>query len=141
MCLRARALVLEAKGIGTQIYVCATNGQTAAWQFQAPEAGLQDETGNPIGSHGAGPLWRLSDGSEIKGTVIGSRPSPGADSIPWLLLRVASHSGAGRLSTVEYVRRTDTHGGLMPKSGCDGQHAGTQTRVPYTAEYSFYTKD
>ncbi len=134
-------LIFEAKGTGNQVYVCAMRGQTAAWQFQAPEAKLVNQAGKVIGVHSAGPSWRLSDGSEIKGAAVASKPSPDAASIPWLLLHVASHNGAGQLSAAEYVQRTDTHGGVMPKDGCDTEHAGTQIRVPYTAKYSFYAKD
>jgi hypothetical protein len=59
-------------------------------------------------------------------------------SIPWLLLKSKSTEGVGALSTVKYVQRVDTVGGVAPAAGCDAGHAGVETRVDYTANYLFY---
>jgi hypothetical protein len=122
-------LLLEAKGTGVQIYGCV-NGR---WVLQAPDAQLLDGQGEVIGSHYAGPTWRLNDGSWVKGNPVGKQASPDGESVPWLLLE-AVH-GAGRLATVEFIQRTDTHGGNAPAGACGD---GAEIRVPYTATYSFY---
>jgi len=123
-------LVLTAAGEGSQVYTC-TDGH---WILKAPDARLLDEHGQVIGSHFAGPTWRLTDGSEVKGKAIASQPAPDASSVPWLLLQSVAGSGSGRLANVLYVRRTETHGGAAPMKAC-----GTgEERVPYTARYSFY---
>src|ERR1700722_8263845 len=67
------ALLLSAKGDGSQVYTC-TDGH---WTLKAPDARLLDEHGQPIGTHFAGPTWRLTDGSEVKGKMIASRPAAG----------------------------------------------------------------
>jgi hypothetical protein len=131
-------LLLQAQGVGSQVYLCAVHGLTAAWQFKAPDAKLLDASGKQIGIHFAGPSWRLTDGSEVQGSVIGSKPASG--SIPWLLLNASVHNGSGQLSKVDFIRRTDTQGGVMPTSGCDAHHAGAQAHIPYSATYSFYSK-
>ena len=124
-------LLLEAKGDGAQVYGC-TNGH---WVLTAPEAKLLDAQGSTIGTHIAGPTWRLTDGSEVKGKMIASQPAPDGVSIPWLLLGAVEGSGKGRFAAVAYVRRTETHVGEAPKE------ASTEGKlsVPYTAVYSFYT--
>jgi hypothetical protein len=114
-------LTVQAKGV--QIYSC----QDAQWVFQAPEASLADASGKEIGTHGAGPVWKFSDGRSVKGQVVAKRDAPSKSDIPWLLLK-----GEG---SFEYIRRYDTHGGVTPAGGCS---AGGLTRVPYTATYAFF---
>lgn len=132
--------VVEGKGV--QIYACRQQEGKFGWVFEAPEAKLfERSTHEEIGSHGVGPSWTWKDGSSITGKVKEKSPSPDADSIPWLLLQASRRSGvAGDLSDVVWVRRSDTHGGNAPATGCDAQHAGQTVRVPYTATYSFYKK-
>jgi hypothetical protein len=125
----------EARGV--QIYRC--NQQT--WVFQSPEATLYDPaTHKQTGTHAAGPAWTWKDGSTITGKVLQKSPSPDPANIPWLLL-TATPTGitTGSLSNITLVRRSDTHGGTAPTTGCDAQHADTLLRVPYTATYTFYT--
>jgi hypothetical protein len=124
-------LLLEAAGEGSQIYSC-TDGH---WTLKAPDAKLLDEHGQVIGTHFAGPTWRLEDGSEVKGKAIASRPAQDASSVPWLLVQAVPGSSSGKLANVSYIRRTETHGGAAPTEAC----ASGEQRVPYTAKYSFYT--
>lgn len=125
-------LLLQAKGEGAQIYTC-TDGK---WTLKAPDAKLLDAQGTAIGTHFAGPTWKLNDGSEVKGKALASQPSPDADSVPWLLIQAVPNSGSGQFADVNYIRRTETHGGAAPKEAC----VSGETRVPYTATYSFYSK-
>jgi Protein of unknown function (DUF3455) len=131
--------ILTATGKGVQIYTCQQSAAGPQWVFQAPEAKLLDASGNPIGTHGAGPIWKSNDGSTVKGEVLQKSPSPEPTSIPWLLLKAVSPSGSGIMTNVEYIRRSDTQGGSSPTTGCDAQHLNAVTRVPYTATYTFYS--
>jgi hypothetical protein len=132
--------ILTVTGKGVQIYTCQQSAAGPKWVFQAPEATLIDASGNPVGTHGAGPIWKSNDGSAIKGEVLQNSPSPDAASIPWLLLKAASPSGSGIMTRVEFIRRSDTHGGASATTGCDAQHLNAISRVPYTATYTFYAK-
>lgn len=130
------AFTLEADGV--QIYACAASGGSFGWALQAPEAKLS-EAGAPAGKHYAGPTWEANDGSKVVGAKMeGATPDPA--SIPWLLLRAASHAGSGRMGEVTFVQRIRTSGGNAPSQGCDASHAGTVVRVPYRATYTFYKK-
>ena len=131
--------ILTVTGKGVQIYTCQQSAAGPQWVFQAPEAKLLDASGNPIGTHGAGPIWKSNDGSSVKGELLQKSASPDATSIPWLLLKAVSPSGSGIMTRVEFIRRSDTHGGSSPTTGCDAQHLNAIARVPYTATYTFYS--
>ncbi|HTH52492.1 MAG TPA: DUF3455 domain-containing protein [Edaphobacter sp.] len=134
-------VVYTVEGRGVQIYRCTEQDSAFTWIFQSPEASLFDpSTHRQTGTHTAGPTWTWKDGSAITGKVLQKFPSHDPLSIPWLLLSTTP-SGAtnGALSTVTLVRRSDTHGGNAPATGCDAQHKGSSSRVPYTATYTFYT--
>jgi Protein of unknown function (DUF3455) len=131
--------VLTVTGKGVQIYTCQQTASSVQWVFQAPEAKLVDTTGHVVGTHGAGPIWRSLDGSSVKGELMQKSNSPEPSAIPWLLLKAAGASGSGSMTQVEFIRRSETHGGNAPAIGCDAQHIGTISRVPYTATYTFYS--
>jgi hypothetical protein len=131
-------LVLDAGADGVQIYVCQATGQGFEWVFKAPEASLFDAGGRQIGSHFAGPTWKLDDGSAIVGEVAAKTDAPLPGAIPWLLLRVKSRDGSGRLSNVAFVRRADTKGGAAPSGGCDADRVGGEARMRYSADYQFF---
>lgn len=133
-------LLLELHGDGVQIYTCTLDNTVLNWKFKGPEAKLTSADGSDAGTHYAGPTWKLVDGSEVKGSMIGTKPAPEGGSIPWLLLKIASHAGSGKLQNAEYITRTDTKGGVAPATGCDAAHQNEQVRVRYTATYRFYGK-
>jgi len=130
--------VLEVAADGVQIYVCEGKEQTYSWSFRGPEAALFDAQGRQVGEHGAGPSWKLADGSYAIGEKVAQSPSPKADAIPWLLLKVKSHEGKGKLDAVSWVRRSDTRGGVAPTGGCDAGHLGEAARMRYSATYQFF---
>jgi hypothetical protein len=133
--------ILTVKGDGVQIYSCkdAAGGSSAQWTLVAPDAKLLDASGKVIGTHGAGPFWKSVDGSLVKGQVVAKNNAPGAGDVPWLLLKATAHEGDGVMSKVEFIQRTETHGGAAPAAGCDAQHLNVELRAPYTATYTFYT--
>ncbi len=132
------AMIVPAKGV--QIYECrARQAGGYEWAFVAPEADLFDARGNRIGRHYAGPHWESTDGSKIVGTVKERADSPGADAIPWLLLAAKSVGREGSFSKITSIQRVNTVGGVAPKSGCSQAAVGTPARIPYTADYYFFT--
>jgi hypothetical protein len=137
-------VVLHAHAAGAQVYTCTATGgadagaATYAWVLEAPDAKLYDSTGAQLGTHGAGPSWTSNDGSVAHGVKVGELNAPTPDAISWLLLRVASTSGAGAFSDVTYVQRLNTVGGKAPATGCDATTVGTDTRAGYSADYYFY---
>jgi hypothetical protein len=112
------AVILRGLAVGVQIYDCrATQSVT----------------------HYAGPNWQALDGSRVAGALVASSPAPNPGSIPWLLLRAASHEGTGTLSGVTYIQRVLTGGGTSPAAeSCSANRVGSEARVEYIAVYHFY---
>jgi hypothetical protein len=128
--------VLEAKGVGFQIYTCTDTPTGPKWVLTAPDAKLLDASGKTIGSHFAGPTWKLEDGSQVQGERIASKAAPEVGSVAWLLLRAKDGTATGKLANIAFIRRVQTHGGTAAESACT---AGDTSRVSYTATYTFYT--
>jgi len=129
---------------GDQIYECrekkdkpAGQAVTYDWVFVAPAAELYDGNGKPIGKHYAGPSWEAADGSKIVGKVKQLSKAPADGAIPWLLLEAKSAGKDGAFSQVTSVQRVATVGGVAPSGGCT--LAGYQVRVPYSADYYFFS--
>jgi len=132
-------VVLAARGEGAQIYKCGQAQGGYNWVLTGPDARLLNDTGQQIGIHFAGPAWKLTDGSQVIGELVGSKASGDAHAVAWLLLRTKSGSATGKLSDVTYIRRTETHGGLADPSSCSTAGDGGKTaRIPYSATYTFY---
>lgn len=132
-------VVLLAHASGSQIYTCQGGADGKfIWTLKAPEAELKDRNGKVIGSHSAGPTWKLNDGSEVMGKAAAHLDSADSDSIPWLLVNAVSHSGKGLLTSVTAIQRVHTHGGKPPTEGCDESHRDAETKRSYTADYYFY---
>lgn len=133
------ALLLEAVADGVQVYTCEAKGNLFQWTFTAPEANLFDKQGRQIGTHFAGPTWKMADGSAIVGEVMAKADAPEKGAVQWLLLRAKTHEGRGMLSEAAFVRRTDTKGGIAPTNGCDASHVSEQARMRYSATYQFFS--
>jgi Protein of unknown function (DUF3455) len=131
-------IALELLGKGVQIYTCIASPNGAGWKLKAPEATLRDSSGRVIGQHFAGPTWQATDGSKVVGTPLVSSVSRGPAAIPWLVLRASANDGTGLFAHVAYITRTRTIGGTAPPAGCDAAHVGVETRVPYSATYTFF---
>lgn len=133
-------LVLEARGEGVQVYVCAKSGDRPQWALDGPSAALFNASGREIGIHGKGPVWTLADGSSITGETLARKDAPEPGAIAWLLLKTTAHSGEiGALTPVGAIRRIDTKGGLAPPAEeCDEANLGVAARIRYSATYQFY---
>lgn len=125
------ALVVPAQG--DQIYEC----RAGKWAFVAPEAELFNRAGKKIGRHYAGPHWESLDGSRIVGAVKARADAPRAGDIPWLLLSAKAVGAEGAFSKVTSIQRVTTMGGSAPIEPCSQD--GRRVRVPYTADYYFFT--
>ena len=131
-------LVQEVYATGVQIYSCEAGEKGLTWNLKGPEADLSNAEGQKVGTHFAGPSWKNNDGSLVVGEVVAKENAPKNEDIPWLLLKAKSHEGSGAWSTVAYVRRIDTNGGVAPKDGCELPRTGQLLRVPYKATYQLY---
>ena len=128
-------VVLTAIGRGSQNYVC--DAATGKWTFRDPTATLSRH-GRAIGIHYVGPTWELFDGSRVKATVVANVPAPNpARDIPWLLLKATEHAGSGVLSTVDFIQRLHTRGGVAPDGGSCDPASDQTVGVAYTAVYRF----
>ncbi|MBI5716203.1 MAG: DUF3455 domain-containing protein [Burkholderiales bacterium] len=143
-----QSLAMSVAAKGVQIYECRATAQAAApaakheWAFVAPEAELFDGDGHTIGRHGAGPHWAFEDGTRITGRVTGRAEAPQAGAIPWLLIESRATPPNGPLNPkndLRSIQRVNTTGGKAPAEGCRPEDAGSRVRVPYTADYLFYS--
>jgi uncharacterized protein (DUF2147 family) len=137
-------LAIPARGVGVQIYECAAaqdDPARATWTLKAPEAEIQDESGLTLGKHYGGPTWEGTDGSKVVGEVVAKVDGPDAAAVPWLLLHAKSTSGTGMFAHVTSIQRLHSVGGKAPATGCDAKQLGKELRVPYTADYRFFTAD
>jgi hypothetical protein len=135
-------LVQTLHAAGVQIYTCLAGKDEPThyeWTLKAPEADLSDGAGNKIAKHYAGPTWEARDGSKVTGEVRARADSPDGTGVAWLLLNAKSTSGSGIFAAVRYIQRLHTVGGKPPSDGCGQASAGKEVRVPYSAEYRFYT--
>jgi hypothetical protein len=138
-------LALRAEGRGVQIYVCEQHPdqpQQFGWRLTGPQATLLDADGKAVGRHFAGPTWQGQDGGKVVGEVKAKAASPNGTAIDWLLLSAKSATGGpGVIGRASFIQRLSTIGGLPPTRVCSGDNLGDQVRVPYSAEYDFYTAD
>jgi hypothetical protein len=126
---------------GVQVYQCRGNKDDTArfeWQLKEPAANLFDKVGHKIGRHYAGPTWEADDGSKVIGEVVAHANSPDPNAVAWLLLSAKSTSGTGIFQGVRFIQRLHTAGGNAPADGCQQASAGSEVRVPYSADYWFY---
>lgn len=133
-------VVFFASAKGSQIYTCQAGADGKfTWTLKAPEAELRDRKDKVIGTHSAGPTWKLKDGSEVTGKPAAHVDALDSDSIPWLLVNVVSNAGKGQLAKVTAIQRVHTHGG-KPGNGdvCDDSHKDGETKSEYRADYYFF---
>lgn len=122
---------------GVQIY--KWNLVMQKWDPFAPQAGLFAEENffGEVGSHYGGPTWESKSGSKVEARrVLGTGCTPDPTAVAWLLLSKHRTEGSGIFSTVTFIQRVNTTGGLAPTE--PGMTDGETKEVPYTAEYYFY---
>jgi hypothetical protein len=119
--------------VGVQIY--RWNG--TSWTFVEPVATLYADASyhRKVGVHYGGPTWEGNDGSKVVATRVTSC-TPDSTAIAWLLLQTVSTDGYGLFSSVSYIQRVNTRGGIAPTA--PGASIGALAEVPYATEYYFY---
>jgi hypothetical protein len=128
---------LRLYAVGAQVYTCSAGAAGGyAWTLKGPDARLYDASCAQVGTHVAGPTWKLDDGSEVVGKKLSDAPASGG--VPWLLLGATPKSKTGSLATVTHIQRVATSGGLSPAEPCSAANAGREKAAPYTATYLFY---
>ena len=132
-------LYLRTRADGTQIYSCTAVNGGWSWTLKAPQARLVDDGCRDVGTHFAGPSWKLTgDGSTVVGRKAAEMAAPASGAIPWLLIEVVDRSASGGLAKVSHIQRVDTEGGLAPTAGCDAAAVGSEVAIPYVATYLYY---
>jgi len=129
-------LLLQAYGRGVQKYACPVSATSKAVPHAILLAGDEDE-GDLVAIHFAGPTWQALDGSPVVGDAANAKhfPAPGGDGVDWLLIPAKSTAGYGLFSRVTYIQRLYTDGGKPPAS-CNLNQ--TEVLVDYSAQYLFY---
>jgi Protein of unknown function (DUF3455) len=135
------SIVLSVVAEGVQIYESKVKADGVyEWTLKAPEAQLKNLSGEVLGKHFGGPAWSLNDGSQLIGNLppLETVISPDGRNIAWLLVAAKSRSEGGLLSTVDYVARIATSGGVAPEVAPKGP--SDTARVAYRAVYLFLRK-
>ena len=138
----APAFRLLASGI--QVYECRaalTAPEQYRWAFVAPDATLNDPaSGHDVAAYRSIDQWNsLTDRSSVS-AVLRATQQAGADDLPWAYMRAIPASQDGMFAGVTSIQRVNTRGGAAPRTGCSADTAGTEARVPFTAEYYFYKR-
>ena len=113
------------------------------WVFVAPDAKLYDGTNMEVGTHGAGPNWKLTGRIDSiyaqHFAPMKTAPSNNAGTIDWLLLMPKEgKTPSGIFSSVTYIQRIATNGGKAPTT--PPTSVADIVDVPYTAVYRFSKK-
>ena len=136
----APAFRLVASGI--QVYECRaalTAPEQYRWVYVAPDATLNDPaSGHDVAAYRSIDQWNsLTDLSSVS-AVLRATQQAGADDLPWTYMRAIPASEDGMFAGVTSIQRVNTRGGAAPRTGCSVDTAGTEARVPFTAEFYFY---
>jgi hypothetical protein len=109
------------------------------WVFVMPQADLYDASNAKIGTHYAGPSWKITGTGD---TIMGQAFTPAKShsnqpgSIDWLLLsNKAGQESMGIFHGVGYIFRIATTGGRAPALAPTELTATAD--IPYTAVYRF----
>ena len=120
-------VILRLYAEGTQTYSCYLDGGSPVWSGGVPTATLYTDESkhHPVGTHSKGPTWVWSqDQSAFVGDkhYVASVTAPSGVAIPWLRIPKRSASSTGKLSSISYVQRVDTAGGIANPSLCIPSH-------------------
>jgi hypothetical protein len=127
---------------GVQVYECRallTNPDRFAWHFVAPDATLNDPaSGGDVAALRSIDLWNsLVDLSSVS-AVLRATQEAGSANLPWTYMRAIPTAAEGMFAGVTSIQRVNTQGGAAPATGCAPDTAGSEARVPFSAEYYFY---
>jgi len=128
---------------GQITYECREKSDMAgqyAWAFVGPTATLTDGSGKAVGKYFGPPTtWQSNDGSKIGGKQVAVAPNASGN-IPLQLVKTEGAVGSGAMSSVTYIQRLKTQGGVAPSAACAMANKGDRKIVDYSADYVFYTR-
>lgn len=134
-------VALETVGVGEITYECrAKAGMAGAheWVFVGPQADLNSRGGTRLGTYFGPPAtWKANDGSAFTGAQLAVAPN-GTGNIPLQLVKANPATGQGAMSSIAYVQRVATRGGVAPAAACDAGMLGRKEIVKYQADYVFW---
>ena len=131
------AFVLSSEGV--HVFECKPAVGGYAWAFVAPDVTLY-EGGRSAATQTTPDQWdATSDRSSVSATVR-STQAAGPNALPWALMRAVPGSESGLFAGVTSIQRVNTSGGVAPATGCGASTAGSEARVPLTADYYFYKR-
>jgi hypothetical protein len=138
----APAFRLSASGV--QVYECRealTQPGQYRWAFVNPDMTLSDPaSGADVATSRSIDEWNsLTDLSSVS-AVLRATQHAGGDNLPWAYMRAIPTSQDGMFAGVTSIQRVNTRGGAAPGTGCSADTAGSEARVPFTAEYYFYKR-
>lgn len=133
------------KGSGDISYECRQRGGSVSafeWVTGSVQMTLKSSVGETVGRVYEGPTWEFADGSKVVAEkTLGGVNSLNTDSLYEALFKVTQGGGSGVMSGIDYVQRLNPQGGEPPKSSsCRQADNGRVERVPFTADYVFFTK-
>lgn len=137
-------LILELRGAGQLVYMSVGDANKARWQRESSVVELWKVSPvRPLDRQSVlvwvsdGQTWVAADGSTISTTVEKTGLAPDRSRRPLTLFRVSKHVRGGLLNDVEYVQELVTDGGEPPSQ--PPSRPGLVERVPYSADYVFYS--
>ncbi|MBS2009633.1 MAG: DUF3455 domain-containing protein [Cyanobacteria bacterium SZAS TMP-1] len=119
-------------------YCQGEQSQKPGWTLVAQEATLTDDKRRKIGRYFDEAIWKFDDGAIVVGKMPPRIDDKGIGKTYWLIFDVTKASGDS-VKDVRYVKSVETTSGLAPTEGYKENKIGDEQRVPYRAEYSFYT--
>lgn len=135
------AMVLKTKAKGTITYQCSKEKDPLTnykWSIVGPRAVLMNEADTKIGSYSGPPArWEVEDGSFVTGSQVAVSRN-GEKNIPFQLVKTDLSGGQGVLTTIGYVQRVNTKGGVAPSTKCSVDNEGEKSEVDYQADYWFW---
>lgn len=131
------AFMLSAEGV--HVFECKPDAGGHRWTFVAPDVTLYEGGRSAATQTIPNQFDATTDRSSVSATVR-STQAAGADSLPWALLRATPGGDAGLFAGVTSIQRVNTSGGAAPVAGCGENSAGSEVRVPLTADFYFYRR-
>lgn len=136
--LEEPAFMLSAEGV--HIFECKPGGPTGfTWRFVAPAATLY-EGARSAATQSAPDLWEAANDRSSVAGVARTVVDAAEGDLPWALYGAHGLAETGLFAGVTSIQRINTAGGVAPSESCSETDAGSELRVPFTADYYFYRR-
>jgi len=132
--------LFSAPANGDEVFQCVATGSGYAWQLHGADAKLLDGDGHLFATQTDIGSWLAVDGSQLSGNVTQTIGAP-AGAFGAALYQVTIKSPGGVFSQITEVVRDDVSGGQAPAQACDQSTARRSVRVPFKAEYIFFSAE